>query len=236
MSAGLSEDLNAIGFNLVGYGCTTCIGNSGPLDPKFSAAIAEHDLVAASVLSGNRNFEGRVSPDCRANYLASPPLVVAYALAGTVVNDMNKSPLGQDKQGVDVFLKDVWPTNDEVRALIDAHVHSDMFRSRYADVYHGDDMWRDIAVTGGDTYKWPAASTYIQNPPYFEGHDDDPQAADRYQRRAGAGAVRRFDHHRPHFAGRGDQARQPGGRATSAITRCRAPNSTAMARGAATTR
>ncbi|MES2905287.1 MAG: aconitate hydratase AcnA, partial [Pseudomonadota bacterium] len=174
-SAGLSEDLDAIGFNLVGYGCTTCIGNSGPLDPKFSAAIAEHDLVAASVLSGNRNFEGRVSPDCRANYLASPPLVVAYALAGTVVNDMNKTPLGQDKQGVDVFLKDVWPTNDEVRALIDGHVHSDMFRARYADVYHGDEMWRDIAVTGGDTYKWPAASTYIQNPPYFEGMTMTPK-------------------------------------------------------------
>ena len=174
-SAGLSEDLNAIGFNLVGYGCTTCIGNSGPLDPKFSAAIAEHDLVAASVLSGNRNFEGRVSPDCRANYLASPPLVVAYALAGTVVNDMNKTPLGQDKQGVDVFLKDVWPTNDEVRALIDAHVHSDMFKRRYADVYHGDENWRDIAVTGGDTYKWPAQSTYIQNPPYFEGMTMTPK-------------------------------------------------------------
>ena len=174
-SAGLSEDLDAIGFNLVGYGCTTCIGNSGPLDPRFSAAIAEHDLVAASVLSGNRNFEGRVSPDCRANYLASPPLVVAYALAGTVVNDMNKTPLGQDKQGVDVFLKDVWPTNDEVRSMIDAHIHSDMFRARYADVYHGDEMWRGIAVTGGDTYKWPAASTYIQNPPYFEGMTMTPK-------------------------------------------------------------
>ncbi len=174
-SAGLSADLDAIGFNLVGYGCTTCIGNSGPLDPKFSAAIAEHDLVAASVLSGNRNFEGRVSPDCRANYLASPPLVVAYALAGTVVNDMNKTPLGKDKQGVDVFLKDVWPTNDEVRAMIDAHVHSNMFRARYADVYHGDENWRDIAVTGGDTYKWPASSTYIQNPPYFEGMTMTPK-------------------------------------------------------------
>lgn len=174
-SAGLSADLDAIGFNLVGYGCTTCIGNSGPLDPKFSAAIAEHDLVAASVLSGNRNFEGRVSPDCRANYLASPPLVVAYALAGTVVNDMNKTPLGKDKQGVDVYLKDVWPTNDEVRAMIDGHVHSDMFRARYADVYHGDENWRDIAVTGGDTYAWPASSTYIQNPPYFEGMTMTPK-------------------------------------------------------------
>jgi aconitate hydratase len=174
-ASGLSEDLDAIGFNLVGYGCTTCIGNSGPLAPPISEAIAEHDLVAASVLSGNRNFEGRVSPDCRANYLASPPLVVAYALMGTVTNNMNKAPLGRSKAGVDVFLKDVWPSNDEVRALIDAHVHSDMFRSRYADVYHGDERWRAIEVTGGDTYNWPAASTYIQNPPYFTGMTMTPK-------------------------------------------------------------
>jgi aconitate hydratase len=168
-AAGLSEDLNAIGFNLVGYGCTTCIGNSGPLAPPISAAINDNDLVVASVLSGNRNFEGRVSPDCRANYLASPPLVVAYALKGTVRSDMNHEPLGQDKDGNDVYLKDIWPTNDEVRQLIDAHVHSDMFRARYADVYHGDDRWRAIEVTGGDTYDWPVSSTYIQNPPYFAG-------------------------------------------------------------------
>ena len=174
-AAGLSEDLNAIGFNLVGYGCTTCIGNSGPLDPRFSAAIADHDLVAASVLSGNRNFEGRVSPDCRANYLASPPLVVAYALFGTVTRDITKCPIGHDQGGKDVMLADIWPTNDEVRTLIDAHVHSDMFRARYADVYHGDEQWRDIAVTGGDTYKWPTASTYIQNPPYFEGMTMTPK-------------------------------------------------------------
>ena len=174
-AAGLSEDLNAIGFNLVGYGCTTCIGNSGPLDPKFSAAIADHDLVVASVLSGNRNFEGRVSPDCRANYLASPPLVVAYALFGTVLRDITKCPIGQDRDGKDVMLADIWPTNDEVRTLIDAHVHSEMFRARYADVYHGDEQWRDIAVTGGDTYKWPAHSTYIQNPPYFEGMTMTPR-------------------------------------------------------------
>jgi aconitate hydratase len=174
-ASGLSEDLDAIGFNLVGYGCTTCIGNSGPLAPEISAAIAENDLVAASVLSGNRNFEGRVSPDCRANYLASPPLVVAYALMGTVRNDMNKTPLGKSKAGVDVFLKDVWPSNDEVRALIDAHVHSDMFRRRYADVYHGDDRWRAIDVTGGETYNWPPTSTYIQNPPYFTGMTMTPK-------------------------------------------------------------
>jgi aconitate hydratase len=174
-ASGLTEDLNAIGFNLVGYGCTTCIGNSGPLAPPISAAINDNDLVAASVLSGNRNFEGRVSPDCRANYLASPPLVVAYALKGTVRSDMNHEPLGQDKDGKDVFLKDIWPTNDEVRELIDAHVHSEMFRKRYADVYRGDDRWRAIEVTGGDTYNWPAGSTYIQNPPYFTGMTMTPK-------------------------------------------------------------
>jgi aconitate hydratase len=174
-ASGLSEDLDAIGFNLIGYGCTTCIGNSGPLAPPISAAIAENDLVAASVLSGNRNFEGRVSPDCRANYLASPPLVVAYALMGTVTKDMNKTPIGQSKNGDDVYLKDIWPSNDEVRALIDAHVHSDMFRRRYADVYHGDERWRAIDVTGGDTYDWPPSSTYIQNPPYFTGMTMTPK-------------------------------------------------------------
>jgi aconitate hydratase len=167
--AGLSEDLNAIGFDLVGYGCTTCIGNSGPLPEPISATIAKHDLVAASVLSGNRNFEGRVSPDVRANYLASPPLVVAYALKGTVAGDMIEEPLGTGSDGQPVYLKDVWPTNEEVRRLIDAHVHGDMFRARYADVYKGDEQWRSIPVAGGETYAWSAGSTYIQNPPYFEG-------------------------------------------------------------------
>jgi aconitate hydratase len=174
-AAGLSEDLDALGFNLVGYGCTTCIGNSGPLAPPISKAINDNDLVAASVLSGNRNFEGRVSPDCRANYLASPPLVVAYSLFGTVTQDITKSPIGQDQDGADVFLADIWPSNDEVRQLIDLHVNSDMFRSRYADVFHGDDRWRAIEVTGGDTYNWPGGSTYIQNPPYFAGMTMTPK-------------------------------------------------------------
>jgi aconitate hydratase len=172
--AGLSEDLNAIGFDLVGYGCTTCIGNSGPLPEAISASIHKNDVVAASVLSGNRNFEGRVSPDVRANYLASPPLVVAYALKGTVVQDMVATPIGQDRNGNDVFLKDIWPTDAEVRSLIDQFVNGDMFRARYADVYKGDARWREIAVTGGDTYAWPAASTYIANPPYFEGMSMTP--------------------------------------------------------------
>jgi aconitate hydratase len=167
--SGLSEDLNALGFDLVGYGCTTCIGNSGPLPEPISKAITDNDLVAVSVLSGNRNFEGRVSPDCRANYLASPPLVVAFALKGTVRTDMVSEPLGTGRNGEPVFLKDIWPSNEEIRSLIDAHVHSDMFRRRYADVYHGDDRWQAISVTGGATYGWPPASTYIQNPPYFTG-------------------------------------------------------------------
>jgi aconitate hydratase len=167
--SGLSEDLNALGFDLVGYGCTTCIGNSGPLSEPISKAINDNDLVAVSVLSGNRNFEGRVSPDCRANYLASPPLVVAYALKGTIRSDMVKEPIGTASNGEPVYLKDIWPTNEEIRTLIDAHVHSEMFRRRYADVYQGDERWRKIEVAGGDTYSWPALSTYIQNPPYFVG-------------------------------------------------------------------
>ncbi len=174
--AGLSEDLNAIGFDLVGYGCTTCIGNSGPLPEPISAAIHKHDLVAASVLSGNRNFEGRVSPDVRANFLASPPLVVAYALKGTVLEDMIESPIGRGTDGKDVYLRDIWPTNEEIRTLVDAHVHSDMFRARYADVYKGGERWRAIEVTGGATYAWDAGSTYIQNPPYFEGMSMTPTA------------------------------------------------------------
>ena len=168
-TSGLQDDLNALGFELVGYGCTTCIGNSGPLPEPISKAINANDLVAASVLSGNRNFEGRVSPDVRANYLASPPLVVAYAVKGTVRGDMVNDPIGKGKDGEDVYLRDIWPSNGEVRAMIDSYVNGDMFRARYADVYKGDSRWQAIRVTGGDTYGWPAGSTYIANPPYFEG-------------------------------------------------------------------
>jgi len=167
--SGLQDDLNALGFELVGYGCTTCIGNSGPLPEPISKAINANDLVAASVLSGNRNFEGRVSPDVRANYLASPPLVVAYAVKGTVRGDMVNDPIGKGKDGENVYLRDIWPSNGEVRAMIDSYVNGDMFRARYADVYKGDSRWQAIRVTGGDTYGWPAGSTYIANPPYFEG-------------------------------------------------------------------
>jgi len=172
--AGLQEHLDAIGFNLVGYGCTTCIGNSGPLAEPISKAINGNDIVAASVLSGNRNFEGRVSPDVRANFLASPPLVVAYALKGTVTEDFTTTPIGQGKDGQDVFLKDIWPSNAEVSALMAANIDRDMFQSRYANVYAGDEHWQKIDVTGSETYRWRAGSTYVANPPYFEGMDMTP--------------------------------------------------------------
>ena len=173
--AGLTEDLDALGFNLVGYGCTTCIGNSGPLAVPISAAINENDLVAASVLSGNRNFEGRVSPDVRANFLASPPLVVAYALKGSVTTDMVSTPIGQGSDGEDVFLKDIWPSNDEVASVMNANIDDTMFRSRYGNVYAGDAKWQGIEVAGSDTYAWPPASTYVANPPYFEGMEMTPK-------------------------------------------------------------
>ncbi len=168
-AAGLTKDLDALGFNLVGYGCTTCIGNSGPLPEPVSKAVQDNDLVAVSVLSGNRNFEGRVNPDVRANYLASPPLVVAYALAGTMRLDLSKDPIGQGKDGKDVFLKDIWPTSQEIAALQTKTVTNKLFASRYADVFKGDKNWQGIKVTGGQTYAWQGDSTYVQNPPYFDG-------------------------------------------------------------------
>ncbi|WHO40429.1 aconitate hydratase AcnA [Sphingobium sp. AP49] len=167
--AGLQEHLDAIGFNLVGYGCTTCIGNSGPLAEPISKAINENGLVAAAVISGNRNFEGRVSPDVRANFLASPPLVVAYALKGTVIEDFITTPIGISKDGEAVYLKDIWPTNDEVATTLAGAVDRQMFQARYANVYKGDAHWQAIEVTGSDTYTWRAGSTYVANPPYFEG-------------------------------------------------------------------
>jgi aconitate hydratase len=168
-AANLQEDLDALGFNLVGYGCTTCIGNSGPLPIAISNAIHEGDLVATSVLSGNRNFEGRISPDVRANYLASPPLVVAYAIAGDMNIDISRNPLGQDQDGNDVYLKDIWPTSKEVADLVQQTVTREAFLSKYADVFNGDDQWRAVDAGGGLTYSWPSTSTYVQNPPYFQG-------------------------------------------------------------------
>ena len=172
--SGLQKELDQIGFNLVGFGCTTCIGNSGPLPPEISKAVNDQDLVAAAMLSGNRNFEGRVNADVRANYLASPPLVVAYALAGSMQLDLLKSPLGRDAKGKPVFLKDIWPSSRETTAVIRKVINKGMFTRKYADVFKGDANWRRIGISGGVTYAWDSNSTYVQNPPYFAGMGRGP--------------------------------------------------------------
>ena len=174
--AGVDDDLNALGFNLVGYGCTTCIGNSGPLPPAISQSVADNDLVVASVLSGNRNFEGRVNQDVRANYLASPPLVVAYALAGSVYVNLETDPLGTGSDGKPVYLRDIWPSNKEIEDTVRSAVTPEMFAQRYADVFKGDEHWQGIKVGAGRTYAWDKKSTYVQNPPYFEGMSMTPKA------------------------------------------------------------
>ena len=173
--SGLQKDLNKVGFNLVGFGCTTCIGNSGPLPEAISKTINDADLVACSVLSGNRNFEGRVNPDVRANYLASPPLVVAYALAGSLQIDISKDPLGTDRKGNPVYLKDIWPSAKEVAETVRKTITRKMFREKYADVFKGDRHWQKIKVEGGMTYTWDNTSTYVQNPPYFVGMERQPE-------------------------------------------------------------
>jgi aconitate hydratase len=174
--AGLQSYLDKLGFNLVGYGCTTCIGNSGPLPEPIAASITKGDLTVCSVLSGNRNFEGRVNPLTRANYLASPMLVLAYALAGSMKIDLLKDPLGQDKKGKPVYLADLWPSNREIADAVGRFVKPSSFRKRYADVFAGDRHWRKIGTSGGLTYKWDGASTYVQNPPYFIGMPAEPRA------------------------------------------------------------
>ncbi|GJD55899.1 aconitate hydratase AcnA [Methylobacterium dankookense] len=173
--AGLQKPLDALGFNLVGFGCTTCIGNSGPLPAPISKAINDNDVVAAAVLSGNRNFEGRVNPDVRANYLASPPLVVAYALAGSLQVDLTKDPIGKGSDGQPVYLKDIWPSSAEVAAFIEENITSALFKSRYADVFGGDQNWKDVEVTEAETFAWNGGSTYVQNPPYFVGMEKTPK-------------------------------------------------------------
>ena len=167
--AGLTKDLDALGFQLVGYGCTTCIGNSGPLDEEISAAVNENDLAVTAVLSGNRNFEGRINPDVKMNYLASPPLVIAYALAGTMDFDFEKDSLGDDASGNDVFLRDIWPTPEEVQSTIDSSINSDMFTTQYAGVFDGDKRWQSLDTPTGDTFSWDPKSTYVRKPPYFDG-------------------------------------------------------------------
>ena len=173
-AADLQKDLDSVGFNLVGYGCTTCIGNSGPIQSELSEAISEGDLVATAVLSGNRNFEGRISPDVRANYLASPPLVVAYAIAGTMDINLASDAIGTDKEGNDVYLKDIWPTTQEVAEMVEKTVTREAFLSKYANVFEGDEKWQSVSTTEAKTYDWPAASTYVQNPPYFQGMSKEP--------------------------------------------------------------
>jgi aconitate hydratase len=174
-ASGLQKSLDKLGFNLVGFGCTTCIGNSGPLEPEISKSINDNGIVAAAVLSGNRNFEGRISPDVQANYLASPPLVVAHALAGTVAKDLDAEPLAHDKKGNPVYLRDIWPDDEEIAAYIDEFVTKKVFKARYADVFNGDVNWRKVKAPVGETYNWDIGSTYVQNPPYFEGLTLEPE-------------------------------------------------------------
>jgi aconitate hydratase len=173
--SGLTAYLDKLGFNLVGYGCTTCIGNSGPLIPEVSAAVQEHDLAVVSVLSGNRNFEGRINPDVKMNYLASPPLVVAYALAGTMDIDLLSDPLGTDEQGRDVFLRDIWPSEAEISEVVSSAIGAEMFTDSYADVFAGDQQWQSLPTPEGEVFAWDPESTYVRKPPYFEGMPAEPQ-------------------------------------------------------------
>ena len=173
--AGLTSSLEGLGFNLVGYGCTTCIGNSGPLPDEVSAAVGEGDLAVVSVLSGNRNFEGRINPDVKMNYLASPPLVVAYALAGTMDVDLASEPLGRDDNGADVYLRDIWPSEHEVAQTVEGAIHSDMFRKSYGEVFAGDERWNGLEVPRGDRFAWDEHSTYVRLPPFFEGMPSEPE-------------------------------------------------------------
>jgi aconitate hydratase len=174
-ASGLQAELDKLGFYLVGYGCTTCIGNSGPLPAEISQAINDNGVIASAVLSGNRNFEGRVSPDVQANYLASPPLVVAYAIAGSTMIDLSTEPLGAGSDGKPVYLRDIWPSNKEIQSFIEKNVTKTMFRSKYADVFKGDVNWQKVEVAGGKTYQWNMSSTYVQNPPYFDGMTRTPK-------------------------------------------------------------
>jgi aconitate hydratase len=173
--SGLWPYLEKLGYHLVGYGCTTCIGNSGPLPDEISAAVNEADLAVVSVLSGNRNFEGRINPDVKMNYLASPPLVIAYGLAGTMDFDFENQPLGQDPEGNDVFLRDIWPSPQNVQTTIDSAISQEMYTGRYADVFAGDERWRSLPTPEGDTFEWAPDSTYVRKPPYFEGMQPEPE-------------------------------------------------------------
>jgi aconitate hydratase len=173
-AAGLTPYLEKLGFNLVGYGCTTCIGNSGPLDEPISKAVNDNDLAVVSVLSGNRNFEGRIHPDTKLNYLASPPLVVAYALAGSLDVDITTQPLGTGSDGQPVYLRDIWPTEKEIADIVGSAIQSQMFSQSYDDVFAGDERWNGLQIPEGDIFEWQDDSTYVRRPPYFEGMEREP--------------------------------------------------------------
>ena len=235
--AGVWPYLEKLGFFLVGYGCTTCIGNTGPLPEAISKAINDHDLSVTAVLSGNRNFEGRISPDVKMNYLASPPLVIAYALAGTMDFDFETEPLGQDKDGNDVFSARTSgrrrrrsPTSSPPRSTRRCSP------TDYADVFKGDERWRNLPTPDGKTFDWDPNSTYVRKPPYFDGMPAEPAPVDRHHRRPGACPAGRFGDHRPHLPGRQHQGRAPRPRSTSTSTASSKRTTTPTARGAATTR
>ncbi len=208
--ADLQRPLDKLGFNIVGFGCTTCIGNSGPLAPEISATIAKHNLVAAAVLSGNRNFEGRVNPDVRANYLASPPLVVAYALAGSMQVDLTRDPLGADKQGKPVYLADIWPKTEEIEQFVEATISAKMFKTKYASVFDGDANWRKVKAPAGQTYAWDIGSTYVQEPPYFEGLTKTPVPVADIESARILALFLDFDNHGSYFARGFDQGCESG--------------------------
>ncbi len=207
--AGLTPYLDKLGFNVVGYGCTICIGNSGPLIPEVSAAVNDADLAVVSVLSGNRNFEGRINPDVKMNYLASPPLVVAYALAGTMDIDLATEPLGFDAEGNGVFLADVWPTAQEIQEVIDSSITAEMFATRNGDVFTGDHRWQGLKTPSGDTFAWERQQHLRPQAPVLRRHEHDAVRGHGHHRRARSAEARRLGHDRPHLAGRLDQARQP---------------------------
>ncbi len=234
--AGLTPYLEKLGFNLVGYGCTTCIGNSGPLIPEVSQAVNDADLAAVSVLSGNRNFEGRINPDVKMNYLASPPLVVAYALAGSMDVDLSTEPLGQDSDGNDVFLADIWPSGREVEEVVAGAIASEMFTRDYADVFAGDEQWQGLPTPEGEVFAWDGAVHLRAQAAVLRGHGGRAHAGRRHLRRPGAGQAGRLGDHRPHLPGRLDQEGQPGRCVPAATTACSSATSTPTGRGAATTR
>ena len=210
-AADLMDPLEKLRFHLVGYGCTTCIGNSGPLAEPVAEAIEANDLAAVAVLSGNRNFEGRIHPLARASYLASPPLVVAFALAGRIDIDLTTEPIGTDRDGKPVMLDELWPPADEIASVVLKSVSGEVFSRNYASVFDGDDRWRDLPVPAGDRYAWDPSSTYVARPPFFDGLGDEPVRPGRHRRRAGPGRARRQRHDRPHQPGRLDRPHLAGG-------------------------